>query len=510
MEKLDVSNLISDYYDRREIRRVGAHQFLELIETRAKEFRSEGLSPYQRVALLGGNNLQFLIDLFGIWSCGGTSIPLPRIATDSELKSNLLRLCPHYVIENNGRSPSKLQKTMQLDRGEIEIEGLDLTKAKPALALLTSGSSALPKIVLHSESSLMNRLRHLDRAIPLESRENTLALLPTQFAHGLIGIVLSAIYSGAHLHLTPGLDVQRIAELKDWLAQSNPQFISATPGAWKLILKCAGESPPAIKRLQLASAPSSPKLWEALWSWALAGGREASLHHAYGLTETASWVSSQPWFPHAGSTSVGNGTEFGSRFHFRKSPVSGENAQEILIESEALALGYLYIDSDAQNEGLQDGRLKLEPLPLHPIDSNHTAYATGDLGELDAEGNLTLRGRFGRLINRAGFKISPEEIEAALSQHEAISGSLALPIGEMKDDVGLIVAFNSIGLSVSEKHRVANELFQHLSRRLSREKLPSQIRSVASLPLRPSGKIDLCAAQEVWKGAEVIWPGQIS
>jgi acyl-CoA synthetase (AMP-forming)/AMP-acid ligase II len=497
---------ISELLGSQPARRVEASEFLQRIEIRTKQLKDIGIQPGQRVALTHGNSLSFLVDLFSVWNRGAIALPLPPTATEHERHADLTRLRPHFVISQGDSQTSAVDRHHEVAEDESEILGLSHSDASPALILLTSGSSAQPKAVLHSHHSLAARLASLDRGIPLQDRKETLAVLPTHFGHGLIGVVLSAICSGAHLTLTPGLSIDRIRDLKFWMKSAPHQFISATPGLWKLMMKSA-PAPSSLRRIQVASAPSHLALWRDLWTWSTATGASVSLHHAYGLTETASWVSTQAWNPQdPAAPGIGDGQDYGSRFHLNQDSQSENPQGEVLIESDALALGYLTLTTETQNA---KPRLQLSALPLRELSGTpRLAYATGDQGQWSSTGHLHLIGRAGRIINRGGLKVAPEEIEMTLSERLDLDGAVVLAIGENRDDVGLLISFKDTQLNSAERQTLAKEIHEDLRRRISREKLPSQIRYLSNMPLLANGKPDLRATHSQWESAEILWPAR--
>ena len=68
-------------------------------------------------------------------------------------------------------------------------------------------------------------------------------------------------------------------------------------------------------------------------------------------------------------------------------------------------------------------------------------FRTGDQGQIDEEGFLTIKGRLKEIINRGGEKISPKEIDEVLLQHSNISQAVTFPIAHKKlgEDIGAAV-----------------------------------------------------------------------
>jgi len=118
-------------------------------------------------------------------------------------------------------------------------------------------------------------------------------------------------------------------------------------------------------------------------------------------------------------------------------------------------------------------------------------FATGDLGYLDAEGTLYITGRKKLVINVAGFKVDPLEIEAVLSRHPAVAEVVVvgIPHGAFGERIKAAVVLRA------GRHCTEQELIAHASDQLADYKLPRLIEFVAEIPRSPLGKIlrkDLC------------------
>jgi aryl carrier-like protein len=125
-----------------------------------------------------------------------------------------------------------------------------------------------------------------------------------------------------------------------------------------------------------------------------------------------------------------------------------------------------------------------------PREANADAFAggwlrTGDLGFLDANGYLHITGRIKEQINRAGEKISPAEIDAALLDHPGVRMAAAFAIAHptMGEDIAAAVVLKD-GATTS-----ATELRAFLFGRISEWKIPNQIVVVDGIPTSATGKV---------------------
>jgi acyl-CoA synthetase (AMP-forming)/AMP-acid ligase II len=117
-------------------------------------------------------------------------------------------------------------------------------------------------------------------------------------------------------------------------------------------------------------------------------------------------------------------------------------------------------------------------------------FRTGDQGNLDGEGYLSLAGRIKELINRGGEKIAPAEIDEVLGRHRAVAEAVAfaMPHPTWGEEVAAAVVVKE---PVAEK-----ELIKHCREHLADFKVPRQVFIVDSIPRTPTGKIQRRAVAE--------------
>jgi O-succinylbenzoic acid--CoA ligase len=131
--------------------------------------------------------------------------------------------------------------------------------------------------------------------------------------------------------------------------------------------------------------------------------RGLPIHTSYGLTEMASQVTATP--PGASREELRTS---GRPLPHREISVSEDG--EILVKGETLCAGY--VEGEAVD------------LPLDAEDWFHTK----DLGELDADGYLRVRGRKDNLFISGGENVQPEEIEEALCLLEGVEEAVVVPV----------------------------------------------------------------------------------
>lgn len=115
-------------------------------------------------------------------------------------------------------------------------------------------------------------------------------------------------------------------------------------------------------------------------------------------------------------------------------------------------------------------------------------FVTGDLGMADEEGWIHYKGRADDVINSAGFRIGPAEVEGCLLQHEAVEQCAV--VGVPDDTRGEAVkAFVLLRPGVARSPALADELARHVRTHLGSFQRPREIEWVDELPMTVSGKI---------------------
>jgi len=232
----------------------------------------------------------------------------------------------------------------------------------------------------------------------------------------------------------------------------------------------------SLKRLKAAFVAAAPLNYETAMNWYKTIG--IYLDEGYGMSETTTLITTRMnmlpepagnvGFPPKGILEVDVVDEEGN---VCEDGVIGE----IRIKGKGVMLGYLNRPEETK-ERLRDG-----------------CVYSGDYGYKRSDGSLVICGRKKDVINVAGLKISPLEVEAAINSHDAVVDSAAIGV---EDSVygEIVKAFVVLkdGAQLSER-----ELIKYVSEKIANFKVPKFITFLEEFPRNNLGKIDKNALKKM-------------
>jgi acyl-CoA synthetase (AMP-forming)/AMP-acid ligase II len=349
----------------------------------------------------------------------------------------------------------------------------------PAACLFTSGSTGVPKGVLVGRQDLLERAETEVEWFGLTERDVLLSVLPFSFDVGLNQLVASLV-AGATLVI---LDSWLPTDILRAVAERRVTGISAVPSIWldflkaKLTFDRAGAHR-SLRYITVSGGDLEPKQLDALPSL----GEGLAIFKTYGQTEVFRPTCLLPDEFDARRRSVGR--PFGRSKVYVVRDDGSRAAPGEPGEVVATGLGVMqgYLDGEDEQNKLRDNPFR------GPGDPAPTAVFTGDVGHLDAEGYLFLRGRRDAMLKILGNRVYPGEVAAQLL---ALPGVMqAEVVGASAGDAGTrLVAFVVLGSDAD----ATEALRRQIAARVPAWMVPAVIARVDALPRTASGKTDVPA-----------------
>ena len=335
-----------------------------------------------------------------------------------------------------------------------------------ALILHTSGTTARPKIVPLSQANLAASAANIVRSLALGPADVCLNIMPLFHIHGLIAAVLSSISAGGSVVCAPGLSAFRFF---NWFKDARPTWYTAVPTMHQTLLELAPRYKDAIAQGRLRFIRSSSASLPPQVMASLEEVFGVPVIESYGMTEATHQMASNPLPPaprFAGSVGIAAGPEIAILDDDGNLLPPGKRG-EVVIRGGNVTRGYEN-NPEANRKSFTNGW-----------------FRTGDEGVLDAEGFLRLTGRLKEIINRAGEKISPLEVDNRLMEHPAVKQvvTFAMPSRLFGEDVAAAVVLHE-GASVD-----VTALRNFVAERLSAFKVPQQIVFLEEIPKGATGKL---------------------
>lgn len=331
------------------------------------------------------------------------------------------------------------------------------------LILHTSGSTGMPKRVPISIDAINASAKNIAAGHNLTSSDHALNALPTFHIGALVDVMLAPFSVGGAVAIT---DKRTPVELAEELIATRPTWIQIVPTILRRmvedlepdVIRDAGASLGFIRSIAAPVPPDLKQIAEELFG--------CPVVEMYGMTETAGQMATNArdqCTAKLGSVGKPVGVDMAILDRFGN-PVESGKVGEVCVNGPSVFAGY----EDMAKEDVFFGNW----------------FRTGDLGILDEDGYLFLRGRLKEMINVGGEKISPHEIEAAVMLMPEIieAAAYALHHPTLGEQVGLTVASRSVIDTA--------QVSQFLGTRLAGFKCPSKITVLDQLPRLANAKVD--------------------
>jgi acyl-coenzyme A synthetase/AMP-(fatty) acid ligase len=446
--------------------------------------RHHGVRRQDRVVLLVPEGPLLATTLLGTMSAA-IATPLSSTLTISELRIALRGLGAVAAIVLKPVAPGTMDCLMvhnqlsvfELDtNGTVRAQEFDagstrrVERAHPpraediAVVLQTSGTTGTPKWVPRTHGILLtDGRRHRDR-FGVDRSDRALSVAPMTLSLGLTTLI-HTIAAGAALICPPSSDLARLWEIT---RSERPTWMFTSAGFATLLTQFLREHAPcsdasSFRFVRVTSGPLAPEVHDEL-----AKQLGAQILMSYSSSEAGGIAMALPPPAVHKPGSAGQPVQDVRIVDATGNSLEPETVGEIVVRGPQVFAGYLDDPTVNAASFFPGGWLR-----------------TGDLGYLDADGYLFVRGRVNELINRGGEKIAPLEVDRVLLAHPAVSAAatFAIPDDLLGEDIAAAVVL------VEGREASRRELRRWMVDQLAPSKVPRRIWFVDNLPRTATGKV---------------------
>jgi len=465
----------------------------------AKQLLEVGVQPGDRVGLILGNSIEYVVAYLGTWLAGGIVVAVNPATTPRDLSRTLAHAEPNVIVTHPDgarivhQSPEHWQNLRQLlvtthrpasrplETSHFPTQALvdgqshqgpaGMPPSKPddpAQIIYTSGTSGSPKGVTLSHRNLAANAASIVAYLDLQAADSVFVILPFFYSYGN-SLLTTHLSVGGRLILAN--DFVFWNRSLDLMQLQRATGLAGVPSSFAMLAQKSDflRRPwPDLRYLTCAGGGLPARLAEQLCE---------SLPHVqlflmYGQTEATARLSTllPADLPHKlgsiGRAIPGVTLEL---LDGRGQPVPPGEIGEIVARGENLMQGYW-------RDPVETARA-LRPEGLR----------TGDLARADADGYLYVVGRQSDLIKSGAYRIHPQELEEVLYE---LPGVVEAAVAGLHDPIlsEVPVAFIVLDPAISPPPLPA-ELLAAANQKLPRYKALREVRVVDSLPKTPSGKI---------------------
>jgi long-chain acyl-CoA synthetase len=451
----------------------------------AHGLRARGIGPGDRVVLFLPNIPAFAVAYLAVLKLGAIAVSANVMLTTEELAVLLEDSGARAVFTVAAVWPRLAPLAgAGLRRGDVvicegEVDGVptlaalgaghpeacparDMEPAAPAAILYTSGTTGRQKGATLSHGNVVSNVLAVQRYMRMGPADRVLVTLPL-FHVAAQNVLMNGAFSGvATLVLHRRFDAERCAET---IEAHRVTIVTGVPTVYIALLN-AGVRPSALASVRFYKSAAATMPAEIARRWRDTYGQ--AILEGYGLTETSPAAT----FNHEYEYRAGS---VGTPVEMVDTRVVDEDDRdvpagawgEVVVRGPNVMLGYW--NRPAETRAAMRGGW----------------FHTGDVGYLDPDGYLYLVDRMKDMINAAGLKIWPREVEEVLYRHPAVRecAVVGMPDALRGESTTAFVVLRQ-GAAAAP-----TDLDAHCRAHLATYKVPRTYRVVDDLPKSPSGKI---------------------
>jgi acetyl-CoA synthetase len=453
----------------------------------ANFLRAQGLKRGDHLLLLLGNVVPLWETMLAAIKLGVVVIPATTLLTAEELRDRLDRGRAKAVIAAQdqitkfaslgadgltrivvGTATDGWLPFDQSASASEEFTPDGPTKADdPMLLYFTSGTTAKPKLVRHSQRSYP--VGHLSTMywLGLQPGDVHLNISSPGWAKHAWSCFFAPWNAGATVFVAnqPRFDAKGLLAI---IGRCGVTTLCAPPTVWRLFIQeRLSDFKVSLREVCGAGEPLNPEVIDQVRSaWGL------TIRDGYGQTETAAIVGNSP----------GQAVKIGSMGR----PLPGYRIEITDIDGNVTREGEVTLVLGADRPASPMQGYQGDEGTLSGTDG--ARYRSGDVVFADDDGYLTFVGRSDDVFKSSDYRISPFELESVLLEHEAVAEAAVVP---SPDPIRLAIpkAYVLLTSNAERSRATALSIFEHLQARLAPFKRIRRVELVSELPKTISGKI---------------------
>lgn len=443
-----------------------------MVRRTAGGLRVMGIRRGDRLLLRLGNTADFPIAFFAANALGAVPVPVSAMLTAAELAPLIADLAPAAIVLGDGLSLPADPGAPVIDSAALSTlreadpaDFADTAADDPAYMVYTSGTAGRPKGVVLAQRAAWARRMMWSGWYGLGRDDRVLHAGAFNWTYTLGAGLTDPWAAGATALIYAGPPDRAV-----WprLAGAHGATIFAgAPGVYRQMLDAPGlaEGFAGLRHGLSAGEALSPAVRKA-WS----GATGKPVHEALGMSEISTYISSSPARPAPpGST--------GYAQPGRRVAILPERGVTPVPRGED---GLLAVSR--RDPGLMLGYWRRPEETAAAFRGEW--FVTGDRAVMAEDGAITHLGRADDIINAGGFRVNPQEVEAALVDHPGVAEAAVTELS-VRDGVTVVAAFYvPVDADLPE-----DELARHCAERLARYKCPRTFRPVPALPRSANGKL---------------------
>ncbi len=462
----------------------------------ANGLRAKGIRAGDRIGILLGQRVETLISHLAIYKLGAIAVPLfslfgpdalsyrladsgmRALITDAVGVEKIKAINPNLptlelILSTEPTSTDAIKFHELIANASDVFETLSTRADDPALIIYTSGTTGPPKGALHAHRVLLGHLPGVEWPHDFFPKPGDRFWTPADWAWigGLFDVLMPSLYFGVPVVASRSGKFEPDAAI-DLMQRHDIKNVFLPPTALRLLRQTKAETKVAGLTLRTL-ASGGERLGDDIIEW----GRstfDLTINEFYGQTEANLLVGNNAAAMPIRSGSMGR-------------PIPGHDvaiideegtvsdpgtAGEIAVRRPDPVMFLGYWNSEAATEAKFRGDWML----------------TGDFGTSDEDGYITYQGRSDDIINSAGYRIGPAEIEECLTRHPAVAMAAAIGVPDpVRGEAIKACLVPRPGFEPSDD--LKKDIQRFVKTRLAAHEYPRHIEFFDTLPLTATGKV---------------------